>query len=132
MQSLCATVNWELKRESVEFSQSELCLMGRLDAPSIAPTQLVNLAKTYREACQMCWAYRRIKGMTKRHLAEQTGMYASHVTEYLSDDETQREMPAKFIKVFEAVTGNTAVSQWIAAQSQLTVMEQSIADRRAA
>ena len=55
-----------------------------------------------------------------------------HVSDYLSDDETKRELPAKYIKAFEAVCGNSAISQWLAAQSKLTVLEEMQAERRTA
>lgn len=88
--------------------------------------------RTYRDAVRLCWAMRRIKGMTKRMLAAEAGLYHPHVSDYLSDDETKRELPAKYIKAFEAVCGNSAISQWLAAQSKLTVLEELQAQRMAA
>lgn len=126
--------NWELNREPdcISTKQLSLPLLGRLDAPSVAPAGLLKHATTYRQACQIAWAYRRIKGMTARSLAEMTGMHPPHISEYLSDDDTKREMPARYIPAFEVVVGNTAVSQWLAKQSQLTVLEEVQANARAA
>ncbi len=135
MASMSPPVNWELKREPDDFSlwqQPELPLMGRLDGPSVVPTHLIQHARSYRQACQMAFALRRVKGLTRRSLAEACGVYASHITEYLSSDESRREMPARYIAAFEQVVGNTAISQWIAAGAKLTVLEEMQAARRVA
>lgn len=120
------------------MSQLQLSLMGRIDAPAVVPQGAIKQIQTYRDAVRASWANRRSKGMTRQTLAELTGMYPQHVSDYLADSEhdrkgkERRDMPAKYIKEFEAVTGNTFVSQWLANQSGLTVMESLIADRRAA
>lgn len=120
------------------MSQLQLALMGRIDAPAVVPQSAINQIKNYREAVRASWAHRRSSGMTRQTLAELTGMYPQHVSDYLADSDVdrkgkeRREMPAKYIKDFEAVTGNTFVSQWLAQQSGLTVMEAVIADRKAA
>ena len=105
--------------------------MGRLDGPSVVPAEAIKLAKSYREDVRLCWALRRVKGMKKRTAAEECGLYVSHVSEYLSDDDSKRDMPAKYIPAFEALAGNTAISQWLAAQARLTVLEEMQARRAA-
>ena len=65
-------------------------------------------------------------------LAEQAGFPANHRSDYLSDDEDKRELPAKYIRAFEYVCGNTAISQWIAMGAKLTVLEEIQAGRLAA
>ena len=50
----------------------------------------------------------------------------------LADDSRKRDLPGSCIKAFERVCGNTAVSQWLAMQAQLTVSEEAIADKQAA
>ena len=135
MTSLSCASNWELKRELSEFSQSqpELPLFGRLDAPSVAPAKLIRYARDFREACQIAWTYRRIKGMTFAMLSAETGIYKSHITEYLSPKcKTPRDMPAKYIPAFEKQVGNTIVTQWLALQADLTISEEMQADRKAA
>lgn len=120
------------------MSQLQLSLMGRIDAPAIVPQSAINKVKTYRDAIRASWTHRRSKGMTRQTLAELTGMYPQHVSDYLADEERdrkgkeRRDMPAKYIKDFEVVTGNTFVSQWLAQQSGLTVMEAVIAEQKAA
>lgn len=112
--------------------QLELPLLCRLDAPSVVPDENVKACATFRDAVRLCWALRRTKSMTKRSLAEHAGMYAPHVTDHLSDDEDRRDLPAKHIKAFEYVCGNTAISQWIAMNAKLTVLEEIQAGRLAA
>jgi hypothetical protein len=120
------------------MSQLQLNLMGRVDAPSVVPQGAVSKVTTYRGAVRASWANRRSKGMTRQTLAELTGMYAQHVSDYLADSEIdrkgkeRRDMPAKYIRDFEVVTGNTFASQWLAQQSGLTVMEGVIAEQKAA
>lgn len=99
-------------------------LLGRLDAPSVVHPQLIAQCKTYRDAVKLCWGLRRIKKMTKRHLAERAGLYASHVTCYVEDGKTKRDLPGSAVKLFECVCGNTAISQWHAANAQLTTLEE--------
>jgi hypothetical protein len=104
--------------------QLELRLMGRLDAPSVVPDAHIKACQSYRDAVRLCWALRRVKAMTTLTLAEAAGFPANHRSDYLSDNEERRELPAKYIKAFEAVAGNTAISQWIAMGAKLTVLEE--------
>jgi hypothetical protein len=126
--------NWEFNRESGDFSLSlepELPLMARLNGPAVCPADLIARCKTYRDAVRMCFAYRRVKGMNRKTVAELAGIHVPHISDYLSDDDTKREMPARYIPDFEDVCGNTCISQWIALQAQLTVMEEMQVRRRA-
>lgn len=104
--------------------QLELRLMGRLDGPSVVPDSYVKSCESYREAVRLCWALRRVKKMTTLTLSEQAGFPSNHRSDYLSDDEDRRELTAKYIKGFEVACGNTAISQWIAKQAKLTVLEE--------
>jgi hypothetical protein len=120
------------------MEQMQLQLLGRLDAPSLVPHGEIAKVKSYREAVRMCWAHRRVQTMTKARMAEETGMRSSHVTEYFSPAATDsrgrelRDMPAKYISALERVAGNTFVTQYLAAQSKLTVLELVLAQREAA
>lgn len=64
-------------------------------------------------------------------------MRPSHVAEYLSEVDTdekgreRREMPAKYLPAFEEAIGNSFATQWLAMQSQLTVLEAQIAEQKA-
>lgn len=106
------------------MTQLQLPLLGRLDAPSVVPDSHIKACESYRDAVRLCWALRRVKAMTSLTLAEAAGFPANHRSDYLSDDEQRRELPAKYIKSFEAVCGNTAISQWIAKGAKLTVLEE--------
>lgn len=106
------------------MEQLQLRLLGRLDAPSVVPDAYVRECETYRDAVRLCWALRRVKGMTTLTLSEACGFPASQRSDYLSDDPEKRDLPAKYVKTFEAVCGNTAVSQWFAKQAKLTVLEE--------
>jgi hypothetical protein len=108
------------------MDQREFPLLGRLDAPSAVPNQWIRHAKTYRQAVRLAWKLRRVQAMTQRQLASEAELYPQHVTDYLAaDDKPQRrDLPADKVAQFEAVVGNTLVSQWLASQSHLTVLEE--------
>jgi len=109
----------------------EFPLMGRIDAPSIAPEQWVRLAKSYRQAVRLSWQLKRVHYMTRQQLASEAELYPQHVTDYLHEDDkpSRRDLPADAIARFEAVVGNTLISQWLAARSRLTVLEEITATR---
>lgn len=113
------------------MDQLEFPLMGRLDAPSAAPTHWIRRAKTYRQAVRMAWSLKRVSYMTRAQLAYEAQLYPQHVTDYLHEDDApaRRDLPADAIARFESIVGNTLVSQWIAAQSKLTVLEEMQATR---
>ena len=116
------------------MQQKNLALIGRLDGPAVAPANVVAQAGTYRQAVRLSWAHRRVHFATLRQLAAETGMTAQHVTDYLHNDDkpTRRDLPGQWIAPFEAFVGNTIVTQWLAAQAHLTVLEQLQAERMAA
>nr|WP_214694308.1 XRE family transcriptional regulator [Variovorax paradoxus] len=113
------------------MNQLEFPLMGRIDAPSVAPQQWVRAATSYREAVRLCWRLRRVAYMTRQQLASEAELYPQHVTDYLHEDDkpSRRDLPASAVARFEAVVGNTLISQWLAAQSKLTVLEEMTATR---
>lgn len=106
------------------MEQMQLRLLGRLDAPSVVPPDLIAQCSTYRDAVKLCWQLRRVRNMTRSSLAEQAQLYAPHVTCYLVDGKRQRDLPGWAIKGFEWACGNTAISQWINVGAQLTVVEE--------
>jgi hypothetical protein len=113
------------------MDQLEFPLMGRIDAPSVAPHHWINSAKTYRQAVRLSWKLKRVHYMTRQQLSAEAGLYAQHVTDYLHEDDkpSRRDLPADAIARFESVVGNTLVSQWLAARSKLTVLEEITATR---
>lgn len=115
----------------------KITFMPRSDAPAVAPASLLAKIKSYRGAIRVSWQMRIIQNMTQAGLCERTGMRASHVSHYLSEQEYDekgrelRDMPAKYLPAFERAVGNSFTSQWLASQSQLTILEAQIAEQRA-
>ena len=116
------------------MDQREFPLLGRLDAPSAVPNQWIRQAKTYRQAVRLAWELRRVRNLTKQALATEADLTPQHVSDYLAaDDKPQRrDLPADAVARFESVVGNTLVSQWLASQSQLSVLEEMQATRAVA
>lgn len=120
------------------MDQREFPLLARVNAPSAAPHQWVHYAKTYRQAVRLAWKFRAGtedgEEMTKAYLAQKAKLYPQHVTDYLHEDDKpkRRDLPADKLAAFEKVVGNSIVSQWLAAQSQLTVLEELQATKVAA
>lgn len=95
------------------------------------PPQVIQGLPTYRHACRLAWKLRRTR-MSQKAFAGMAGLYAPHVSDYLSVHAKRRELPARCIGQVEAVLGNSVISQWVAAQGHLTVLEELQALRRAA
>lgn len=89
----------------------------------VVPPEVVMGIRSYRHACRLAWKLRHPR-ITQRTLAELAGLYPPHVSAYLSVHADRREMPARHIAAMERVVGNTVISQWVAQQSQLTVLEE--------
>jgi hypothetical protein len=118
-----------------EYSlQREFPLLARLDGPAIVPVEILRTARTYRQACRLLWALRRCRGFTFRQLAAEIGVPYQHVGDYFNPDDLphRRDLPGDAVLMAEAVLGNSAVSQWHAMGSQLTVLEQLQAGARRA
>jgi hypothetical protein len=115
------------------MEQIPLSLLARIDGPSAVPTVALAKAKSYREAVRWCWALRRAKGLKQADLAREFGFNRQHASDYLNADDKpmRRSLPGEKINLFQEVCGNTFVSQWLAAQDRLTVLEQVQADQRA-
>lgn len=99
-------------------------LLCRLDAPSIVDPKLIAGCATYRDAVKLCWSMRKVKNLTKAQLAERAGLYAPHVTTYLTDSKRQRDLPGWGVRGFEWACGNTAVTQWMNLGAKLAVVEE--------
>jgi plasmid maintenance system antidote protein VapI len=100
------------------------------------PTEAIAKLPTYRHACRLAWKLRNPRNLTQRTLAEHSGAWPSHVSEYFSLKESSRELPARMIGRIEAILGNTAISQWVAQSAHVTLLEEMQAnserERRAA
>lgn len=92
--------------------------------PRLVGPEVLSGILTYREAVRTCWDLRSRRFLTRRALAEEVGLYASHLSDYLSELETKRELPAKHIDGFERSCGNRVITQFLTtSQAQLTIME---------
>ena len=114
--------------------QRELPLIAELPQPSAVDTGIVRSCKTYRDAVRMSWALRRVKCDTFTNFAANYGLIAQHVSDYVNADNKagRRDLPGDSVNRWNCGTGNTLVTQWLAAQDQLTVLEEMQATRRAA
>lgn len=110
--------------------QLPLPMLTHYSGPKLVSPAVIANIRTYREACRTAMAMSPRKHLTYRVLAEETGTYASHVSEYFSEDVSKRELPAKYINEVEISLGNRVISQWLASQAQLTVLEQFIGEHR--
>lgn len=94
----------------------------------VVPASVVMGLPTYRHACRLAFKLRQPR-ITQRTLAEAAGLYTSHVSDYFSVHDSRRELPARHVAMVESVLGNTVISQWLAQQSKLTVLEEMQAER---
>lgn len=96
----------------------------------VVPHEVIARITDYRHACRLAWklATRR-RRITHATLAEIAGLYRPHVSDYFSQHATRRELPAKYVAIVERYLGNTVISQWLACQANMTVLEEMQADR---
>lgn len=116
------------------MDQLEFPLLGRIDAPSVAPEQWLRHAKTYRDVVRLAWTLRRAKGAKAADMARQCGFHAQHISDWLAKDDkpSRRSLPANCIPEFEDYVGNTLISQWLASKAKLTVLEEITATKAVA
>ncbi len=105
--------------------QLTLPMLTVYTGPRLVDLEIVDACQTYREAVRGCWQMRTRRHLTQRQLAaEVEGLYASHVTDYVSDDDAKRDLPPRHINEFEIACGNRMITQWIARRANLTILEQ--------
>lgn len=114
------------------MEQLKLPMLTVYTGPRLVDREIVDACKSYRDAVRACWDMRTRRNMTKRKLAEDAGLYPSHVTDYLSEVPKKRDLPASKVNDFELQCGNRMVSQWLARQANLTILEQFIQPARVA
>jgi hypothetical protein len=117
------------------MQQLTLPMLTVYEGPELVDDDLVRQCASYREAVVLCWQQRKRRNMTQRLLAEATGLYPSHVSDYLSGRPDRRALPGEFIDPVERACGNRAITQWHLLQVQRTedeVEAQLEAQRRAA
>src|SRR5437899_2675991 len=106
--------------------QLMLPMLTVYEGPRLVDRSVIDAIQTYRDAVRICWDLRIRRNLTKRLLASECGCYASHVSDYISEDVSKRELPAKHVAAFEVQCGNRVISQWLARRAELTILEQFI------
>ena len=112
--------------------QLQLPMLTYYAGPRLVPVDVLAGITSYRAAVRMCWMLRTRSSLSKRVLAEEAGLYASHVTDYLSELESKRELPAKHVPAMEVACGNRVITQWLVRQANLTIVEQFIQPQQVA
>lgn len=114
--------------------QLELRLLCRLDQPAIVPPAAMECAATYRQAVRLCRAVSPRRRITLRQLAEEAGLPPQHCSDYFNPDDRpgRRDLPGHAVAAVERALGNAAITQWLAHQAGLTVLEEIQAAARAA
>lgn len=97
------------------------------------PKELIDECTTYREACVLAWKHRTFVGLTESYLAVVCDLYQQHVSDYFRPDERdekgrrRRELPAHRIGTVQAQLGNGAISQWLARDMGVRLVEEFFA-----
>lgn len=101
------------------------------------PKEVIAECKSFRDACYLAWQNRTRTNLTFSHLVvEIDGLHASHASEYFAEDpispkgKQRRELPAKHVAAVQEELGNHAISQWLARDAMLTLMEEVITAQR--
>jgi predicted XRE-type DNA-binding protein len=96
-------------------SQRELPLVALLRGPEQVRDDILRTFGDYEEAAftyavRWAWDHRRVKDMTQARASELMGIQAPHFSNILSG---KKYLPVQKINAFEAVVGNSAVSQTV-------------------
>ena len=113
------------------MTQLNLPMLTLYEGPKLLDHSIVSSWATYRDAVKGSHQHRKRRNLTNRQLAEESGAPSNHITAYLHDAEYQRELPAKYIPGWEIAVGNRGITQWIALQAHLTILETFIQARAA-
>lgn len=113
------------------MSQLSLPMLTVYTGPRIVSGDVVGGCKQYRDAVRMCWSMRVRSKMSKTAYAAEVGCYPSHLSGYVSDEKGRRQLPAEYVAAFEVACGNRCITQWLAAQANLTILETFIQQRAA-
>lgn len=120
------------------WRQREIALLAPLAQSRWVPAEVLAKWTSYRDAVAWCWANQRhfvgIRDKARQAMfASAAGMHAPHASRCLkADSKAPMELPDRCINTFESFTGWRGIRQWQMSQAGLTVLEQVIAERRAA
>lgn len=96
----------------------------------LLPSHQIVACKTFRDAVRLAWFSRSARSMTKRDLADALGVAASHLSNMLNRDASDRhgkarqDLPARLVGDFERAVGNHAVTQYLTRVAMLTLVEE--------
>lgn len=111
------------------MEQLKLPMLTVYEGPRLVDGDIVATCASYRDAVRACWEMRTRTNLTQRQLAEEAGLYAPHVSDYLNlqpltgKGQERRDLPAKSVNAVEIACGNRFISQWLARQARLPVMD---------
>lgn len=110
-------------------TQREMFFGQQLTPPQFAQKYVIDGFKSYREAVVWCWDNRVRQGagkdMDQAMCANFIGLHTPHMSRCVTPDSAApMNLPPDCILDFEAFTGWRAISQYLAARSQLTYMEE--------
>lgn len=118
--------------------QREMPFFMKTEPARFVDSETVSGWTCYRDAVVWCWANRpKDKGMNDQDdqatFARRSGAYTSHMSRFVSpSSKAPMELRPDLIPSFEAYTGWRGVTQYLAKQSSVTLMEEVIEQRRAA
>lgn len=104
--------------------QLVLPMLTRIDGPKMVRPEEIAHLQSFREVVRWAWSHRNRRHLTQRLLAEELGTYASHVSDYLNEDDLRkrRSLPAERVALFDVAMGHKAASQWLAMRAELPVV----------
>ena len=115
--------------------QREIPIMSEVTPPQFAPASVIESFTSYRDAVIWCWENRPCHGMKEALdqalCAKVIGLYAPHMSRCLNrNSKAPMKLDPDYLRDFEAYTGWKAASQFIAARSCMTILEQVISEQK--
>jgi hypothetical protein len=110
------------------MEQLKLPMLTVYEGPRLVDLEVIAACKDYRSAVRACWDLRTRPHLKQETLAEECGLYASHVSDYLSTKpakpgKRRRDLPPDAIDLVENACSNRFISQWIAYRARLPMMD---------
>ena len=107
------------------MEQLGLPMLTVYEGPRLVNVEVVAACNSYRQAVRACWEMKTRPKLTQQQLAEEAGLYPSHVSDYLSTKpgKRKRDLPPDAIDAVEYSCGNRFISQWIAHRARLPIMD---------
>lgn len=124
-------------RTILTMTQRQMPFLTILQPPQFAGQRTVNDFATYRDAVIWCWQNRPYRGLREPDdqalCARQIGLHVPHMSRCVNPaSKAPMSLNPDLLQAFENYTGWKAASQFVALRSNMTVLEQVIAERKAA